>query len=70
MYMVKPTILTHVPADQYLTVEEAAREMKVKPQTVRNGLATGTFTTYKFKTLTLLSASEIREYKMRVANGK
>ncbi len=68
--MNKPTILKTAAADQYLTVEEAAMEMNVKQQTVRNGLATRTFTTYKFKTLTLLSASEINEYKKRVAKGK
>ncbi len=68
--MGKPIVLKRASADQYLTVEEAAREMKVKPQTVRNGLTAGTFTTYKFKTLTLLSISEVKEYKKRVAKGK
>ena len=68
--MIKPTILKTAAADQYLTVGEAAIEMNVKPQTVRNGLTTGIFTTYKFKTLTLLSAFEVREYKKRVTKGK
>lgn len=63
-------VLKQASIDQFLTVEEAANEMNVKPQTVRNGLTTGIFTTYKFKTLTLLSTSEVKEYRKRVAKGK
>lgn len=68
--MANLVVLKKASVDHFLTVEEAASEMSVKSQTVRNGLTAGTFTTYKFKTLTLLSASEVRKHKKRVMKGK
>lgn len=50
-------------AREYLTVEEAATELKIKPTAIRNYLADGKLTTYKFKTLTLLSTEEIESWR-------
>jgi excisionase family DNA binding protein len=49
----------------YLTIEEAAKSLRIKPTAVRNYLYEGKMTTYKFKTLTLLSESEVRSWKAR-----
>lgn len=49
----------------FRTIEEAARELKIRPTAVRNYLYEGKLTTYKFKSLTLLSASEIESWKER-----
>jgi len=52
-------------ADNYLTVEEAAQQMGVKTPVLRNYLYQDKLTTYKFKTLTLLSKSEVEAWSGR-----
>ena len=47
----------------FLTTGEAAQELDIKESVVRNYLSSGKFTTYKFKTLTLLDVNEVREWK-------
>ena len=49
--------------ENFLTTEEAANYLGVKPGVVRNYLWAGKLTTYKFKTLTLLSIKELSERK-------
>lgn len=49
----------------YLTVEEAAEELGIKPTAIRNYLYDGKLTTYKFKTLTLVKAEEVESWKER-----
>jgi excisionase family DNA binding protein len=51
--------------DSFLTVEEAANELGLKPTVIRNYLAEGKMTTYKFKTLTLIKADEVKAWKDR-----
>lgn len=55
----KPQELKHVDSSKYLTAEEAANISGLKENVIRNYLSLGRLTTYKFKTLTLLSADEI-----------
>ncbi len=55
--------LKNVSGSEYLTTEEAAAELGIKESAVRNYLSAGKFTTFKFKTLTLLDVNEIREWK-------
>ncbi len=52
-------------ADRYLTVDEASEELGVKVTVLRNYLYQDKLTTFKFKTLTLLSKSEVEEWKER-----
>ena len=49
----------------YFTVKEAADELGINTQTVRDYLVRGIFKTYKFKTLTLISRQEVEEWKQR-----
>ena len=49
----------------FLTIEEAANVLRIKPTAIRNYLYEGKMHTYKFKTLTLLSASEVESWKDR-----
>ena len=49
----------------YLTVEEAAKELGIKPTAIRNYLCDEKLTTYKFKTLTLVHRTEIEAWKER-----
>jgi excisionase family DNA binding protein len=49
----------------YLTIEQAANELGLKPTVIRNYLYEGKMTTYKFKTLTLLKAEEVEAWKER-----
>jgi excisionase family DNA binding protein len=49
----------------YFTVDEAAKELGIKPTAIRNYLTWGKLTTYKFKTLTLLDKAEVEEWKER-----
>jgi excisionase family DNA binding protein len=51
--------------NEYLTVDEAAKELGIKPTAIRNYLTWGKMTTYKFKTLTLLKRSEVDKWKER-----
>jgi|GEM_PF-1865968 len=57
--------LTKVNADRFMTVDEASQELGVKTTALRNYLYQEKLTTYKFKTLTLLSKSEVEEWKDR-----
>jgi excisionase family DNA binding protein len=57
------TTLKTANASLFLTVEEAASELDINKQTVRDYLTKGKIKTYKFKTLTLVSAKEINELK-------
>jgi excisionase family DNA binding protein len=52
-------------ASKYLTVEEAAERLKIKPSVLRNYLYEGKLRTYKFKTLTLLSSGDVEAYRER-----
>lgn len=49
----------------YFTVEEAAKELGIKPTAIRNYLYDGKLTTYKFKTLTLIKSEEVESWKER-----
>jgi len=57
--------LKQVNAQDYLTSEEAADFLRVKPTAIRNYLHLGRLTTYKFKTLTLLDAKEVQRWNGR-----
>jgi excisionase family DNA binding protein len=63
MGMRKTRDLDKVEADKYLTVDEASDYLRVKPTVLRNYLSQDKLTTYKFKTLTLLSKAEIERWK-------
>lgn len=54
--------LTQATSDQYLTVEEAATFLQIKTPVLRNYLNQEKLTTYKFKTLTLLSKKEVESW--------
>lgn len=49
----------------YFTVDEAALELGIKPTAIRNYLCDGKFTTYKFKTLTLVHKVDVEAWKAR-----
>jgi len=49
----------------FFTVEEAATELGIKTTAIRNYLYDEKLTTYKFKTLTLVSKEEIEAWKER-----
>lgn len=57
--------LKRADVESYLTVEEAANELGLKPTVIRNYLYEGRLTAYKFKTLTLLKADEVEAWKGR-----
>jgi len=58
--------LRHIASDtDFFTVDEAAQELSIKPTAIRNYLCWGKMTTYKFKTLTLLSREEVEAWKKR-----
>jgi excisionase family DNA binding protein len=61
----EPITLEKADAKNFFTVEEAANELGLKPTVIRNYLSDGTLTTYKFKTLTLLSTKEVETRKER-----
>lgn len=52
-------------ASGYLSIEEAADTLNIKPTALRNYLCDGKLTTYKFKTLTLVDADEVKIWKER-----
>jgi Mn-dependent DtxR family transcriptional regulator len=64
--MGKVVYLKSADAKGFLTVEEAAEELDIKPQVVRNYLSQGRFITYKFKTLSLLASGDVRAYRGRM----
>ena len=57
--------LKNVKEENFLTTEEASKELGIKPSVIRNYLYFNKLTTYKFKTLTLLHRSEIEAWKKR-----
>ena len=61
--MNKTKTLKEVNEDDYLTTEEAADRLGIKPTAVRNYLYLGNLTTYKFKTFTLLNAKEVERWR-------
>lgn len=63
--MARVVQLKHVDSDRYLTVDEAAEKLGIKPTAVRNYLYDGKMKTYKFKTLTLLSTDDIEAWAER-----
>lgn len=52
-------------AKDFLTVEEASDELGIKDSAIRNYLYDEKLTTYKFKTLTLVSREEAENWKTR-----
>jgi excisionase family DNA binding protein len=63
--MNKTKTLKQVNESEYLTVEEAASELGIKTNAIRNYLYLGKLTTHKFKNLTLLDANEVNSWKDR-----
>jgi excisionase family DNA binding protein len=61
--MKKKVILHEAKDTAYLTVTEAARELGINVQTIRDHLVKGNLKTYKFKSLTLLSKEEVELWK-------
>lgn len=58
--------IVHTAKDtDYFTVKEAADELKINAQSIRDYLVRGLLTTYKFKTFTLLKREEVEEWKKR-----
>jgi len=57
--------LKNADGDKYMTAEEAAGMLGVKEGAIRNYLSEGKLTTFKFKTLTLVSADEVKRWKAR-----
>lgn len=49
--------------DDFLTAEEAGDFLQIQPAVIRNYLAEGKLTTYKFKSLTLIKVEELVEWK-------
>ena len=63
--MNKAKQLKQVNAADFLTVEEAAKELGIKPTAIRNYLCDEKLATYKFKTLTLVQKEEVEQWKKR-----
>ena len=63
--MTKNKQLNKPDINDFFTVDESAKELGIKPTAIRNYLTWGKITTYKFKTLTLISRQEIEEWKKR-----
>ena len=59
----KLSIATIAREDEYLNIDEASRFLGITNGSVRNYLTWGWLTTYKFKTLTLLSKQELIEWQ-------
>jgi excisionase family DNA binding protein len=57
--------LKSVDGEEYLAIDEAASFLGIKESAIRNYLSLGKFTTYKFKSLTLLKISELDRWKPR-----
>ncbi len=47
----------------YLSIDEAAEALNIKSTALRNYLCDGKLTTYKFKTLSLVDADEVKAWK-------
>jgi excisionase family DNA binding protein len=63
--MTKIRNLNKAKAADFLTTEEAARELGIKPTAIRNYLYERKLTTFKFKNATLLSRREVQGWKKR-----
>ena len=63
--MNKAKRLKTVNGSKYLSVSEASNTLGVKESAIRNYLYAGKMTTYKFKELTLLSKSEINNWRSK-----
>jgi len=63
--MNKNKTLKQVNETDFLTVDEAAIELGIKTNAIRNYLYLGKLTTHKFKNLTLLDAREVNNWKDR-----
>jgi excisionase family DNA binding protein len=61
--------LTTATTDDFLTTQEAAEYLNVKPEVIRNYLWEGKLTKYKFKNLTLLSIEELTDWKEYRSTG-
>ena len=55
--------LKQVDESDFLTVDEAAKALGIKPTAIRNYLTWEKLTRYKFKTLTLVSKMEVDKWK-------
>ena len=55
--------------EDFLSTEEAADYLGIKPTVVRNYLWEGKLTTFKFKNLTLLSREELDDWKEHRSTG-
>lgn len=67
--MNKAKPLKHVTDNEYLTTDEAAELLGIKPTAIRNYLCLGKLTTYKFKSLTLLDAKEVERWSKERRRG-
>ena len=63
--MTKIKRLSQVSEDSYLTVDEAAKYLSITTPVLRNYLNQEKLTTFKFKTLTLLSKRELESWSGR-----
>lgn len=63
--MNKAKPLKQVNESEYFTVDEAANELGIKTNAIRNYLYLGKMTTHKFKNLTLLDVKEVNDWKER-----
>ena len=63
--MNKAKQLKQVNDADFFTVEEAAKELGIKPTAIRNYLCDDKLTTFKFKTLTLVQKEEVEEWRKR-----
>jgi len=63
--MRKKIILHEAKDTDYFTVKEAAKELGIDTQSMRDHLSKGNLKTYKFKSLTLLSKAEVEAWKER-----
>lgn len=63
--MSKPKKVNQPNEADFFTVDEAAKELGIKPTAIRNYLTWEKMTTYKFKTLTLISREEVEAWKER-----
>jgi excisionase family DNA binding protein len=57
------TIIREAKDTDYFTVKEAAKELGINVQSIRDHLTKGNLRTYKFKSLTLLSKKEVEDWK-------
>ena len=57
--------LSEVNDREYLSIPEAAKEMGLTLQALRNYMSQGKFTTYSFKSLRLLKREDVEAWKAR-----